>query len=301
MNDARGKLDDEPLRPVKALEHASSEVFNHPGPCDEVIWVAPSDLVISSEYQRALSGKSIRLIMRMARNWDWGKFKVLSLAPCADIPGKYEVTDGQHSAIAAATNRNIPLMPGLLSTRTTLAEKAGSFLGINQDRIGLTPVAIFMAKLAAQDDDAISIYVAMSSTGCQLLEAPPKKGRYEVGDTFGIKSLETVYHMRGYEVLKRCLTILKGANSAPLNLITLKALAMVLPPKDVSFDEALTVYLRNQTPGRLEARARTQTPDGGNVAFTLARMLQDYAELPVPTRITKKGRAPQFYRSQRAA
>ena len=85
------------------------------------------------EYQRELSSKSIRQIRKIAANWDWSAFKAPSVAR-TDDPDLYEVVDGQHTAIAAATNGNVGFLPCLLMDADTLAQQWFDLWGIGTMR-----------------------------------------------------------------------------------------------------------------------------------------------------------------------
>lgn len=257
----------------------SKGVCNEPGPAPEILYLEPRQLVVNEEYQRGVSRAGIRQIRQMAERWDWSAFKAPSVAR-TDDPDLYEVVDGQHTAIAAATNGTIPYLPCLVMSAETLAEKASGFLGINRDRIALTKAAIYNALVAAQDETAITVFCALSDSGCRMLDVPPNAGRWEVGDTLAVGTLLDIGKRRGGPRLTTLLTLLKGAQAAPISSMALKALDLALPldPPDDVLNRA-GVILRSQGVSRLETIAKSRTSHGARAYETMADTLADLMKL----------------------
>jgi len=253
---------------------------NTPGMAPEIQFLEPRQLVVNEDYQRELSGASIRQIKRMAAGWDWSSFKAPNVARTAD-PEIYEVVDGQHTAIAAATNGNIPFLPCLIMDAETLKEKATGFLGINKHRIALTPAAIYAAQVAAQDEDAISAEVAMSQAGVRLLQFPPPKGDYKVGDSLAVGAIMALAKKHGSGRLTDLLRIAVAAQAAPVSAQVLKALDLALPVNaEPDVVNRITVILRGQGIARLDMIAKSRTPHGRRAYETLADIIADMAKLP---------------------
>lgn len=252
---------------------------NDPGPAPEVLFLSVDQLVINEDYQRELSKPSRRLIRKIAANWDWGSYKAPSV--CAtEEDGVYEVVDGQHTAIGAATNGNIPFLPCLKGAAATLAAKAKGFLGINQNRIALTAAAVFNAQVAAQDEAAIAVEVAMSSVCCSLLHVPPPNGGWKVGDTMAVGTLMNLARARGQARVALVLKIAKDAHAAPISSALVKALDIALPlePTPDAINR-VTATLRGQGCGRLELICKSRTPHGRRVYEALADTISDMAKL----------------------
>lgn len=289
------------VRTVEPLERGPRG--NDPGPPPEIMFLSPSQLIINDDYQRDLSKASYRQIKKMAAAWDWSSFKAPNVAR-TDDPERFEIIDGQHTAIAAATNGNVHFLPCLVMSAATLAEKAKGFLGINQDRLALTRIAIYNAQIAAQDDSAIAVECALSATGCRLLAVPPATGKYAVGDTMAIGTLLDIARRFGGGRVEMLLGVLVGAGAAPVSSISLKALDIALP-KDAQADmlNRVMVVIRGQGAGRLELIAKSKTAQGRRSYEVLADMLSDMAKLPA-RRLgrppAKRGR-PFAVHSERAA
>jgi hypothetical protein len=251
-----------------------------PGAAPNVFFPMLSELVVNEEYQRRLSTASFAAIRRMARNWNWSSFKAPNVA-ATDTPNVWEVIDGQHTAIAAATNGFIQVMPCLLVPAATTREKAASFLGINQAKIGLTAAAIYNAELAAGDELATGVQIALNASGCRILPFPPPDGKYAIGDTMAIGSLKQVVRIKGSMRLKRILEVGVDAGSAPVSALLVKALDVALPPDpSPEITSAVGKMLRGQGAVRLEMIAKSRTIAGGRSYMTFADMISSMARLP---------------------
>jgi len=281
-------------RPIVALDEKIAG--NEPGPAPEIQFLEPRQLVVNEDYQRDLSKASIRQIRKMAAGWDWASFKAPSVAR-TDDPNVFEVVDGQHTAIAAASNGNIPFLPCLIMDAETLAQKASGFLGINQNRIALTPAAIYAAQVAAQDDDAIAVECAMSDAKVSLLALPPPKGTFMVGDTMAIGTMLSIARSRGQARLTALLKIGVAARAAPVSSGLLKALDIAMPLEPTpEITNRVVAILGGQGVGRLEMIAKNRTPHGRRGYETLADMIADFAKLPAK----RMGRPPAKKRGRPA-
>lgn len=280
--------------PIAPLDEAVAG--NIPGAAPEIQFLEPRQLVINEDYQREVSNAGRRQIKKMAQHWDWASFKAPSVARTED-PNLFEVVDGQHTAIAAATNGNIPFLPCLVMDAETLSQKAAGFLGINRSRIALTPAAIYTAQVAAQDGDAIAVECAMSDAKAHLLALPPSNGAYMVGDTMAIGTMLTITKARGQSRLTALLRIGVGARAMPISSCLLKALDIALPidaMPDVT--NRIVAVLGGQGVSRLEMIAKSRTAHGKRTFETLADMISDFAKIE-----RRMGRPPSTKKRGRPA
>src|SRR4051812_39902397 len=81
--------------------------------------VDPTRLYVDDQYQRALSRKSHALIRKIVANWDWGRFKPPVVA---EEEYGFDVIDGQHTAIAAASHPGITKIPVMIIEAPTQIE-----------------------------------------------------------------------------------------------------------------------------------------------------------------------------------
>lgn len=215
------------LRAVAPLEEGPKKLQRSPiPPPPKISWLPLSQLVVDETYQRDLSKASLRLIRRLVERWDWNMYKPLSVAASAE--GLYEVIDGQHTAIAAATHGAIELLPCLVLDAATVAERSAAFVGINRDRIGLTPFALFRARLGAEDPEAVAVQQALEQSGAQLLESLRYDVDYPPGTVACVSTLLQIVRRGGRPRLARLLKIAKAADIGPVPSALLKGLEEVV-------------------------------------------------------------------------
>lgn len=195
-------------------------------PPPRVAHLSIETLVIDEGYQRALSAASLRLIRRIAERWDWNSYKPLSVAPCGE--GRYEVVDGQHTALGAALNGAIETLPCLILSAETRAERAQAFVGINRDRIALTAHALFRARLASGDESAVSVWQAIEAAGVELRALFSVRDAAPAGGVSCIGTLLQIERQHGGDILRRSLAIGAAAEFAPMTSAALKSVSQVL-------------------------------------------------------------------------
>jgi hypothetical protein len=188
----------------------------------EFLFVKPLDLFIDGKYQRDLTDKSKKLIRHIIRNWDWKKFKPPIVA--RDEHGLYVIIDGQHTSIAAASNPFIKQIPICLVPMETQEHRAESFVGHNVDRISVTGIDKFRAKLEAGDEDAISINMALNNSGV-LLRPPHLCTDTSASYVCFVDLLYTLNNKYGLQVLRRSLSICKKAQLHIIPNYMLRAVA----------------------------------------------------------------------------
>lgn len=195
-----------------------------PGPPPEVELVPLEALCLDPSYQRALSRRSKRLIRKIAEAWDWTRFKPLTVRPSGD--GRLEVIDGQHSALAAAARRDIPRLPAVVIAGETNA--AAAFVGINRDRLAVTPLQIFWAEVEAGAEEAIDIRDGAADAGVEILRGPRSAVDMRPGQTMAIGALRQLARQGGRVYVRRALAAALAARCDPIEARHIKALAKLL-------------------------------------------------------------------------
>lgn len=192
----------EPLATPESL-HAEVKPFKV-----EFRMVNPRDLYVDSKYQRDLTKKSYNLISRIIRKWDWKKFKPPIVS--VDENGVLCVIDGQHTSIGAATNKNISEIPVFVVPMGSQIERAQSFVGHNTERLAVSGISKFRARLEACDDDAVGVDLALRNSGVLLagLGTSVPEGSCRIASP---DALLVVYHRYGLQNLRRTLSICKAA------------------------------------------------------------------------------------------
>jgi hypothetical protein len=213
------------LKPVKPLkEHAGQRKLTRSPipPTPKVAWLRLEQLRIDDAYQREVSEQSLRLIRRMVEHWDWARFKPLSVAEVG--AGLYEVVDGQHSAIAAATHGSIEALPCLVLQLASQAQRAAAFVGVNSERTALKSYALFRGRLVAGEPLARVVSEAVEAAGARLVEVVSAQLTYKPGDVACIATLLQIAKLHGRTGLERVLRICVAAEVGPIPSALLKAL-----------------------------------------------------------------------------
>jgi hypothetical protein len=130
----------------------------------------PAQLEVDPAYQRSIENAgSRRLIGEIARGWDWRLYQPLVVSRRAD--GRLFVVDGQHRLRAAALRGDVYQLPCVIVAHDGEADEARAFVALNQQRKPLTPFALFMAAIAAGDEEAVTIDRLVRAAGLRLTGA----------------------------------------------------------------------------------------------------------------------------------
>lgn len=232
------KKDDDGLRRVRAFNTNLKQWDALRGQIVEIKQVNPTDLWVDERYQRNLSRKGADLITKMCRSWDWRKFKPPVVTVADD--GRLHVMDGQHTAIAAASHPNIKTIPVMLVDATTLEERAETFIGINRDRVAVTPAQIFYAELAAGDAEAKAVKAMCDAADVIILRQPPAKNEYGTGETMAIMSCRRLYRVHGAELGVKVLNILVESGISPVSEWSIGAVVHLLTGHDELYTPRLS-------------------------------------------------------------
>lgn len=210
------------LRRIEPMEFATS-VRLDPGPEPVFAWVAPTDLWVDDTYQRELLQRSYRLISKIRTGFRWNKMK----PPIAVREGdKLHLIDGQHTAIAAAS-LNIPKIPIFIVAAEAVAERAGSFVAHNSDRIKVAPFGIYKALLAAGDPEAVQCSVVCQRAGVRL-RALSQHMTPEPGDCSALGAVQTMIKIHGPMRARIVLETLVKADRTPISADEIKAATRML-------------------------------------------------------------------------
>ena len=189
-------------------------------------WIELSALRINDAYQRSISNRSITSIRKMVRTFDWSRIKALSVVEMGD--GTYEVIDGQHTAIAAMTHGDVTSLPCLISPPKTLEARAADFVGLNRDRLSMTPMQVFWAEVASKDELALEVVRGVQLGGGQLLRYPPGHGLFKSGDIVSTGALKKVANEGGPAWVRRVVSIGVNGKLAPIKAPLIRALVLLI-------------------------------------------------------------------------
>lgn len=224
MFDADGRVDLESLSAITALDATAWEK-GEIGPRPTMQWVPVSMLCIDSRYQRGIGARGTKLIRSMVAGWRW---ELCGLIVCTKLDdGRYEIVDGQHRSIGAAT-LGIERLPAVVMNCATVDERARIFVSVNSARVATTPAQKLRAAIASRDREAVAIDRIARKAGVQILASPPHKGEFGVGETLAASSLLKTYRTWGETVLRRTLAFCVAARLAPIRTDHLIGLGTLL-------------------------------------------------------------------------
>lgn len=222
------------LRRIRSITLPKAKIRRDPGEMPGPILLKISQLRINDSYQRDLSKDSSALTSKIACEFDWELFHLPVVSPIYqldDITGLqlYEVLDGQHTAIAAASNGNITELwcwPGRRDE--TNESRADSFRKLNTQRTSVTPVQIFWAEVAAKKENALEVMDACERTGAKVIKRPKPYGNMEVGETICVSTLKMLANRGGRPYVERVLRVAMALRLAPISDIWIEALSLLL-------------------------------------------------------------------------
>ncbi|MBD3819394.1 MAG: hypothetical protein IE912_10935 [Brevundimonas diminuta] len=220
----KGVVQTDTLRPIAAHAFATFDAQPVPTNPPLIEWMSPSDLLIEAAYQRDLSPKSMDLIKRIAERWDWRRFKPPIVAWSER---GFEIIDGQHTAIGAAT-RGIDKIPVLVVEAADLTDRASAFVGHNQDRLAITPIQMHQAKLAAGDEDALTAQQVIDKAGATLVISAYGARGWKPGETVAITTIDQLARKRGAMRARQVVELLVKAGAAPISAAAIKAVDMLM-------------------------------------------------------------------------
>jgi hypothetical protein len=231
------------VRPIKPLNLGDLEPRALEQATPEFRLVDPALLLVDDGYQRTLSEKSVSLIRRIVAGWDWARFKPPVVA---ETDEGLEVIDGQHTAIAAATHPAIALVPVIVVQALSQADRAKAFVGHNRDRLGITPMQIHFAALAAGDEDALTIAQVCERAGVKVLRSPPGGGVFRPRETLAVAAIGALCNRRGAMGARKVLEVLAKADCSPIAASGIKAVDVLMHDEEYCGEvepEAITTAL----------------------------------------------------------
>lgn len=185
--------------------------------------VDPRTLWVDPAYQRLVGEKGLKQVRRIIENWDWAKFKPPVCAFSEDGNGEsiLKVLDGQHTAIAAASNPNVPQIPVMIVEAASTERQADAFLGQNRDRLGITALQLHYAAVTAGDPEAVTVAQVCERAGVSILRYTAKE--YKPRETVAVKAIEGLIARRGAMRARQMIEVLAKADLAPITSAQIKA------------------------------------------------------------------------------
>ena len=233
LSDLSGQLPEgtgaDAMRPVAALDLGDAEPQTPPTSEPQLEWMAPADLLIDARYQRDLSEKSLKLIRRIVEGWDWRRFKPPVVAW---TERGFEIIDGQHTAIAAATHPTVDRIPVLVVEAAELQDRASAFIGHNRDRLTVAPVQMHHAAVAAGDEQALTIDQVCGRAGVTIMRNVYGSRTYKPGETIAVHAIGALVQRRHAKGAREVLEVLVQGGVAPISANSIKAVEMLMTDLD---------------------------------------------------------------------
>jgi hypothetical protein len=221
------------LRPVAALDLPDLKPGTPPTAAPTIEMLPPTDLLVDPAYQRDLSDKSLKLIRRIVEGWDWRRFKPPIVA-WSDAG--FEVIDGQHTAIAAATHGGIERIPCVVVEAQEVQDRASAFVGHNRDRLAVGALEVHHAMVAAGDPEALTVQQVCARAGVTVLRNPYGSRNYVAGDTMAVGAINALIGRRGALKAREILQALVAAELAPITANDVKAAELLFTDPDYAND-----------------------------------------------------------------
>lgn len=250
----------EPLRRVSPIKVGRAGGTGEGESLPVFEWVDPEVLLINESYQRTLSRRSIELIRKIVAGWDWSRFK-----PPIVARGEYgyEIVDGQHTAIAAASHPRVRRIPVMIIDAARTENRAAAFIGHNRDRVAITPLQIHNASCAAGETQARALQMICSRVGIALLHSMPADGRYRPGETVAVATIQRLLSRQGDARALQVLEIAARAQLAPVGASAIRAIELLLYDDHfggaIELEEIEAVLREGLEPLKAEARLFSAT------------------------------------------
>ena len=225
----------------------------------ELRWVPLSDLLIDSRYQREINEVGRNNVRSIGENFDWNCFTPLIVAPAAEVPGKLAVIDGMHRAAAVKARADIKDIPCWLIEAPTL-KQAQAFIAINAKTTHVTTTAVWYARLAARDPDAIAVFEVCKRAGVHVMRSTDVVAQRTAKQTVAIVEIHKARVNHGDAPVVKALKILVNAGQLRgrclLTRSFIRAVVHLCKGEWKSLDaSSAAIKLRALDPEKVEARA----------------------------------------------
>jgi hypothetical protein len=275
------------LRPIKAIVAPGlkgAPIEYKP----EIKNIKLMNLRINDEYQRALSVASINRIRKIAKEWNWAKFHVPVVTLVENETDIYEVLDGQHTCIGARTHGGITELPCLVVLTRDIVDKAEAFVGLNRDKLAITPLNTFWARITAKEEIATEVLAGVIDAGAKIVKRPPPYGDFSTGEIIAVSTLDSICKKGGRSWVKRVCYAGVECGLAPISASYLRAFCTLLLDGgknkiDAGYEESLKLIkltVIHLGADQIERRASMRRVDNeGSLAFNIALEIKDYIDV----------------------
>jgi hypothetical protein len=205
------------------IEHPTTIVadrFPDPGELPVIDWISKHLVDVDPSYQRPEDKARAE---KIAKRFSWSKFGAIVVVPREG--GRYAVVDGQHRAAAAILHPLVDHLPAVIMPAVKGASaEAASFIGINGERRAVSGLEMFHARLAAGDEDALTVKGVLDRAGVTVPRHPSAAAQRE---TIAVSVVQAIVGRRGAMRARQFLDVLVKAECAPITGNALKAVELL--------------------------------------------------------------------------
>jgi hypothetical protein len=259
------------IEPVAGHQRSERPKLNL-GTRPELRWVAPTSLLVDESYQRDLGKRSMSLIKTLVANFAWRKMKPPIVV---EVGGGLHCVDGQHTAIAAAT-LSIPEIPVFVVAGGSVQERADSFVAHNRDRIVMSPLDVYRARIAASDPVAVDTAEVCQLAGIRIRQTN-QFGRIQPGDTNSVGTVQRLVSRQGKSMAQKILEAFPKAGRGPIGpaeIDAAEALMVLSRPKATTEQLANVIRVLGER-GVIESKMRAASQRGVPQKHILLQMYVD--------------------------
>jgi hypothetical protein len=127
-------------------------------------------------------------------------------------------------------------VPAVIVKVEDIPAEASIFVDINKHRKNVSPLELFFAQLAADDEDAITVQQVCQRAGVRI---PKHPGNFKPGDSVAVTALHALVGQVGTVRAREMLAVLVGAEFAPIKAEHVKAVAHLMT--DPEFRDQITL------------------------------------------------------------
>ncbi|MBI1213846.1 MAG: hypothetical protein GC190_20485 [Alphaproteobacteria bacterium] len=256
-------------RDVPAVAIAPNRIEPIRGEPGKLMWLPIDKLVIDTRYQREITEHGRVNIRGIGERFDWRRFAPLMCAPIIDPNrvGYFAVIDGQHRAGGAKARGDIETIPCWVVDAMTL-EQAHAFMAINATSTHVATTAVWYARLAANDPDAMAAFDVCKRAGVHVLRSSEAVAQRTAHQTVAITEIHKARVLNGDAPVVKALKVLvragqlRGRCLLTRSFIRASVLLCATDWKRIEVGSA-AISLRAIEPDKIEARAVTLSRKDG--------------------------------------
>lgn len=260
-------------------------IYRNPGHPPDVVLIDIEKLNINERYQRSIfSKRSKSLIQKIAATFDWCFFQPLSVSDAGG--GMYNVLDGQHRLAGARLNGHIRSLPCYLLKLDGVKQEARAFVGLNEQKVTLTPLSSFHGRVVAGDPDALRLKAVLDDCVMVVPKTPRSQSHLKSHEVQAISTLLGLLKKYNDRPIKRALIMLKKVyegKPGQMRRSIIGALCAIFDAHKDLNEEILEGILLKTTSAELEKEARAyQAVEGGTSHQAVIKALTNRYNKNVP-------------------